>query len=58
LNAKKNSKWDVRRNQPNTARWLLATLENENIEMNKEQTTGTKWGSKEELAAAAAGGFL
>ena len=37
LNAKKNSSWEVRRNQPNTAKWLLATMENENLESaNKE----------------------
>lgn len=29
LERKKNSSWDVRRNQPNTAKWLLRTLENE-----------------------------
>lgn len=32
LKAKQNSTWEVRRNQPNTAKWLLATMENENLE--------------------------
>lgn len=35
LKAKQNSTWDVRRNQPNTAKWLLATMENENLETAK-----------------------
>lgn len=43
LNAKKNSKWEVRRNQPNTARWLLATLENENIEQKQLAYADEEW---------------
>lgn len=35
LKAKQNSTWEVRRNQPNTAKWLLATMENENLETAK-----------------------
>jgi len=57
LNAKKNSKWDVRRNQPNTARWLLATLENENLELNKP-VYQSKWDDPEHDARMAAQGFV
>ncbi len=32
LNAKQNSKWEPRRNQPNTAKWLIATLGNEPLD--------------------------
>ena len=31
LYTKENSSWEPRRKQPNTARWLIATLQNEAI---------------------------
>lgn len=58
LNAKKNSKWDVRRNQPNTARWLLATLENENLELNSAPVYRSKWDDPEHDAKMIAQGFI
>lgn len=48
LKAKKNSKWDVRRNQPNTAKWLLATMDNENLEQEKVISLKRKTYSAEE----------